>query len=764
MNPPRVRRFLLLLALLSGITQDTQAAVPTAIPQRFLQEVATTYRLPSGSESIAPQLLDKASDASIRVLSQGRWYTFKQDQWSASTNIPQSTDTHTWIWDANDKAIQIEIAGATLRQILRGTDGIWLLTRDGLYLYANKKLTTVSVPGSQGNILHQGALDKQGILHLASSAGLFRRENREWRRIEASDSLGRSWGTHDVLGITFDPRDRLWFATKAGVAHRDAEGWRFLEAKDGLPYNAFTGLASDSRGRIWMGTELGLIRYQAPEWHYRQGPLWLPDDHVHQIATDASDAAWIITGKGLARISWIEMTLQAKAERYEEEIARYIKRTPWGYTAEGQLRKPNDRSSAAPEDSDNDGLWTSMYGAGECFAYGATRNPQAKERARQAFEALRFLQKVTQGGPHSPPKGFVARTVRSVELPDPNEGLEAQDRAAVAHDAAWKIYQPRWPKSADGKWYWKSDTSSDELDGHYFFYSVYFDLCADTDAEKGRVREVVKDLTDHLLSHDFNLIDHDGKPTRWGVFSPRSLNQDPQWWPERGLNSLSILSYLAVAAHVTGDPVYENALNELVERHGYAHNLMFSKLQRGPGSGNQSDDEMAFMSYYNLLRHTRNDTLKKMGLYSFFEYWTNEMPEMNPFFNFCYAAHALGKSTQNPFGTYSVEPWNGWLEDSQATLYGFPLDRLKWSHKNSHRLDIVFLDAHRSKDLYSKDRRERGHRVGGKVLPVENRHFSHWNTDPWALDYVGHGEELASGAVYLLPYYMGLYHGFVEKP
>ena len=55
-----------------------------------------------------------------------------------------------------------------------------------------------------------------------------------------------------------------------------------------------------------------------------------------------------------------------------------------------------------------------------------------------------------------------------------------------------------------------------------------------------------------------------------------------------------------------------------------------------------------------------------------------------------------------------------------------------------------------------------GYRVCGKVLPVENRHFNHWNTNPWALDYGGNGRQLASGTVYLLPYYMGLYHGFIE--
>jgi len=40
---------------------------------------------------------------------------------------------------------------------------------------------------------------------------------------------------------------------------------------------------------------------------------------------------------------------------------------------------------------------------------------------------------------------------------------------------------------------------------------------ADTVEEKERVREVVRDLTDHLVQHGFNLVDFDGTPTRWGI-------------------------------------------------------------------------------------------------------------------------------------------------------------------------------------------------------------------------------------------------------
>jgi hypothetical protein len=405
-----------------------------------------------------------------------------------------------------------------------------------------------------------------------------------------------------------------------------------------------------------------------------------------------------------------------------------------------------------------------MYGAGECFAYAATQDAKAKERAAKAFEALRFLQKVTQGGPHAPPKGYIARTIRPAEWPDPNVGRLERDREEQKRDRLWKVYEPRWPKSADGKWFWKSDTSSDELDGHYFFYALYHDLCAGTDAEKARVREVVRDVTDHLLAHDFVLIDHDGQPTRWAIYGPQFLNRDPNWWPERGLNSLSVLSYLAVAAHVTGDAKYEAASRALIDQHGYAHNAMYPKVQQGPGSGNQSDDEMAFMCYYSLLRCSKDEALKRMIRYSFFRYWVNEAPEMNPFFNFAYAAQNLDAGATNPWGRFPLKPWPGWHEDSMKTLYGFPLDRLNWAHKNSHRLDLVALAGVRSRDLDSPDRFRRGHRANGKVLPVENRHFNHWNTDPWALDYGGTGGELAAGTVFLLPYYLGLYHGFIEKP
>ncbi|MSU59687.1 MAG: hypothetical protein EXS35_16230 [Pedosphaera sp.] len=727
--------------------------------QQFRQEVAHLYPLPK-----PVQLVECAPGGLNRAFVAGEWLEWRDDQWRVNAVLNQRQADHFVFASLAGAPVEAPMPWREIKQLLRDGKTNWLLTAHACRsLSEGGQSSSHSFPAAV--TAQQMAISPRGVVHVASSGGLLTLTDKGWQPMEILDGGGRAWAVRDVLGVGFDSLGQLWFATKAGVGCQTAKGWRFYEGKDGLPWNDFTGIAAGPQGEVWFTTHLGVIRFEGGQWHYRQGRGWLPSDDVAQAAMDAAGDAWFATTAGIGRIEHKSMTLAAKAELFEQEIERYIKRTPFGYVAEAALRKPEDKSSANPHDSDNDGLWTAMYGAGECFAYAATKDLKAKERAKKAFEALRFLQKVTQGGEHSPPKGYVARTIRPVEWPDPNIGRLEGDRDEQRRDKLWKVYEPRWPKSADGKWYWKSDTSSDELDGHYFFYPLYFDFCADNDAEKERVREVVRDLTDHLLAHDHQLVDHDGKPTRWGMFGPQTFNRDPIWWQERGLNSLSMLSYLAVAAHVTGDAKYTRASRELIERHGYAHNLMYPKVQQGAGSGNQSDDEMAIMSYYGLLRCSTDEELKPMARLSFFLYWLNESQEMNPFFNFAHAALNANARGATPFLEFSLKPSAGWFEDSLATLRGFPLDRLAWDHRNSHRLDVVALPRTRSVDLVDPDApRRRGHRVNGKVLPVENRHFGHWNTDPWHLDYGGNGSELSAGTVFLLPYYLGLYHGFIQKP
>jgi hypothetical protein len=566
----------------------------------------------------------------------------------------------------------------------------------------------------------------------------------------------RSWAPVDVKAAAYDSRGRLWFCSPQGLGVRDGAAWKLYTTEDGLPWDECTSLAPAPDGSVWLGTTRGAIRFDGSRWEYRQGRRWLPDDAVSAVFVDAENTAWFRTAGGVGKIRSVAMTLAEKAKFFEDEIDLRHRRTEYEYVLEVRLDKPGDKSKWTQHDSDNDGLWTSMYGAGECYAYAVTKDPLAKQRAKKAYEAMRFLWTVTQGGTPAAPKGYAARTVLPASAGDPNavRYTPAKDREfQAARDSLWKIMNPRWPRSADGKWYWKADTSSDELDGHYFLYGLYFDLVAKGDAaEEARVKEHVAALTDHLVENHFQLVDHDGTVTRWGVFNPEKLNFDVKWADDRPLNSFSILSYLKTAEHITGDPKYAAAARLLIEKHGYAINAMMAKHHGGPGAGNQSDDEMAFMLLYNLLRYETDPQLRMIYGIAMRRRWETERAELNPVFNYLAGAVLKGMKYTNSHRTSALDLDGEWLEESADTLRRYPLDRVNWRMTNSHRKDIRRLEAGG----------RRGARLDGRVLPIDERYVNHWNHDPWQLDQGGNGQELGSGASFLLPYYMGRYHGFLK--
>ncbi len=604
--------------------------------------------------------------------------------------------------------------------------------------------------GSESAV-RQLAVGPKGELAVAALGGLFiRTSDGKWERPLPRQG-NRSWSPHDVRGVTFDRDGNLWFGSAQGVGGRAGHDWSLYTGHDGLPYDDFTSIVPGEKGVVWFGTSNGAIRFDGKDWSYRRSRRWLPDNQVQGIAVESNGNAWFATPQGIGLLERRPMTLAEKAKFYEDEIDKYHRRTPYGYVGHVSTGKPGEKIGIQQHDSDNDGLWTAMYGAGECFEYAATKDPLAKKRATAAFEALKFLSDVTQGGKNPAPKGFPARSILPIDGRNPNDHDSPEhDRRRQERDPQWKVITPRWPVSADGKWYWKTDTSSDELDGHYFLYAVYHDLVAETPEEKARVKQVVFDVTTHLIEHDYQLVDHDGLPTRWGRFNTEVLDQG-HMIAARGLNSLSILSYLKTAEHITGDPKFLQHYQKLVKEHGYAANTFNPKWSLGYGTGNQSDDEMAFMCYYNLLRYETDPNLMRIYHYSFSWYWSLERMERNPLFNFIFAALWKGK---DGYPTRSVPLWA--LEDGVNTLKTFPLDRFDWEYKNSHRLDITPL-----RDMWFKNT---GYRtVDGKVVPVDEQFFEFWNHNPWRLSGGGGGTSLADGAAYLLPYYLGKYHKIIKE-
>jgi hypothetical protein len=507
---------------------------------------------------------------------------------------------------------------------------------------------------------------------------------------------------------------------------------RLADSKPVLPYSDLTcGVRLDD-GAVWVGAKQGLMyrTSQMPRWRLFHTRRWLPADQIDDLAVDKTGTVWVKTSGGLAKLSRRETTLDQKMAQIEEQLRQQHVRL--GLVGAIELVNPHNPAEGWWQpSSDNDGLWTSLYVAAEAFRFGATGDPTAKANAAESLRALLLLEQIT-GIP-----GFCARSFYPADVPfKPGE----------RHGGEWHL-------SKDGKWWWKGDTSSDELDGHYFAYAVYYDIAA-TEEEKKQIRGVVARITDHILDHGYYYVGPSGQPTTWGVWAPERLNHDLSWFDDRGLNSLEILSHLKVAEHVTGDPKYARAAKELIDKHAYAINTVLQKLLFPAEAVNHSDDELAFLAYYPLLRYERDPQLRKIYLASLERSWQIERPEQSPFFNFIYAACRQAGMMSDP----SQRPEKPYLDpaeyDRDACVEWFrevPADLYEWTVKNSDRNDLGQILTNRFQQKRSTF-----------VLPIAERRVMRWNGDPYELDGGADGRARDDGTFILLPYWMGRYHRFID--
>ncbi len=496
------------------------------------------------------------------------------------------------------------------------------------------------------------------------------------------------------------------------VPKQELESLQNFSGTPRVAWDKVTVIARQGVPLICLGTEHGayvFLANVAPENadpKYFAGKRWLPDDHVTGAGFQTGETViWIETPKGFSRIEYKEMTLADKSKAFVERVQK--RHVRWGMTSDSILQTPGDLSTNKTVSSDNDGLWTQMYIAAEAFRYAVTKAPDARANAKVGLEAMLRLEQITGIS------GFHARSIIKI-----GEDIQPKDG--------------EWHTTADGLWRWKGDTSSDEIVGHYFGYAIYYDLVAD-EAEKQKIRGVVTRMTDHILNNNYQLIDVDGKRTRWGWWAPEDIWEDPD---ETGLRALHLLAHLRTAHHITGNARYQQTYEELISKHRY-HLLMRNQKINYPGHVNHSDDELAFLSYYPLLVYEKDAKLREVYLQSLERSWQVERPERNPLWNFIYAAGSDAKEFDRA--------------ESLRTLREIPMDLIEWTVTNSHRLDVPM-------DLLA-DRFNRKQAL--VVLPYDELPMTKWNGNPYRIDGGNSGRREDDGAYFLLPYWMGRYHQLI---
>ena len=592
-----------------------------------------------------------------------------------------------------------------------GNDFIFLVS-DGSKLHLLKDSVILwkgDYPGDIRDIKYEES-DKTFRILGRNEIGVLKPERKEIERIYTGNDL-----------TCFEVADGNIFAgTPDGYFIIDGATKKVsLEKTNKLPCPEITVIKSIDKD-IWMGTRRGAFKFKDDgRFDYYASERWLPSDNVIDIAEGPENSVLILTDKGLARICFKEMTLHDKAVFYEKQVReRHIRH---GFNATVSRIENGDITTGSLEDSDNDGLWTAMYLAGQAFRYAVTKEDEALNNITESLDAMERLYTI------NPVPGF------------PSRSFERR---------GYKYGEKPWRRAEDPEWDWKSTTSSDEAIGHIFAFGVIAELVDDPELKEKAIM-LIDTLMSHVVKNNFYLIDWNGEPTLWGKWNPDYVNARPEMVGDRKLNSSNIIGMLQTAYHFTGKEKYRDTAFYLMREHGYFENLMrpFSEIGPAPeGSDpmsrmlseewNHSDDEMYYCGYWGLYRYAFNDTLKSMYRKAILDHWEIERPEKEGLWNIMTALT----------GTEEFD-----LKEAIWYLQEFPLDLIDWSVTNSHRKDIEMTDP----DFRGQTIRE--------VLPPDELPVSRHNANRFDLDGKGGGRsEYSAGDIWLLPYWMGRYFGVIS--
>jgi hypothetical protein len=238
--------------------------------------------------------------------------------------------------------------------------------------------------------------------------------------------------------------------------------------------------------------------------------------------------------------------------------------------------------------------------------YAVTKDPAARQQARETAQAVINLERVTGTS------GCVARMFKRA------------DRPTVDEEAFF--FPEEWHQSTSMEGYrWLGDLSVDQLNGWISGLAVYFDLVAD-EAERKPVSEAMDRVMSRVVANDMRIVDVDGKMTLWGNLSP-SL-------PHEHLNALLGLSDLLCAFHVTGDRRFEQTYERLIREHDYAAEASLAKVLYPEYAINRSDDNLAMEAIYMLLTYETAPRLREYYLLALERHWLLLQDENRSFYDF----------------------------------------------------------------------------------------------------------------------------------
>ena len=173
-------------------------------------------------------------------------------------------------------------------------DQIVLGTTSGLYYIRDQKLVQLV---DLGPVRVNQVFFTNNKLYVATSRGVVVLSGSDFSKQER-------WFEHlDVLALTIDSNDRLWFGTaKSGLYLRDEKGaLTNFGTDDNLANNRVTKIFEDHEQSIWAGTVGGLSRIRESQFRAVSTRQGLQSNYIRAVMEGPAGDIWIGSSDGLAR-------------------------------------------------------------------------------------------------------------------------------------------------------------------------------------------------------------------------------------------------------------------------------------------------------------------------------------------------------------------------------------------------------------------------------------------------------------------------------
>ncbi len=645
-----------------------------------------------------------------------------------------------------------------------GTDGIWAWTgseAQGVLGFHKADGAFGSTGVGLGDFeVSDLAVDKDGVIHVVSPDG-YQNWNPETEIWVALNSAALPEG--ELTVVTIGPDGEIFVGGTWGVSLVTGSGAQTVEAGiGGLPYDDVIALSAGER--LLLGHGIGATALEDPftgeATHSRVdhyvSERWIPDNRVQAVLADQGGRLWLGTPKGLTRVQWVTRTFEETSLYFEEEQDAHFWRMDGFVPSDINTDDPWNPTDWHQYDKDNDGLWTQMQIGAWCYAYAVTGEENFYEKARKAMNVMMLQIDIPEVDFQAAGlgRGFVTRS-----LVRDDEGQLFTDKEVQDN---WHLVS--WEDGHD--YYWKDDTSSDEIDGHFYGYPIFYDLCAKNDEERDELALYMADMTTYIVDHDYTLIDLDGEGTKHGHWEPDRMasaafgldvcmewaaEQDDMvdavakcigsWHGHGWLNSMQILGGLLATYHMTGDKFFYDEYRMLIDEHHYDLVVMPHEetlTLTDPAIMNHSDHELAMLAYHTLIRYEPDEDQRQAWIESLLYFYDWELVERNPLWA-AYVALLAGPEFVD-------------LEPALQSLREIPLDLREWLVDNSHRKDATPWPDDRHGDPQWE-----------QVFPYDEIKTIWWNTNLHDMVGGGNGTSLNGPLAWLLPYWGMRYSGVIGE-